>query len=157
MTASTPVSEVHAYPIRPTGFEEPLFPTPASRRAVAEHLLEAPWLTRASELLAGSGEGPHRYEEPVEVVAREDGACLLVFPGPGPRCGGRRRPRRRRVARVVGRWREVRGWWEKGGGSDRLMFRLEIEGDPRIPGSLGVVDVALDRSSGRWALVGVVD
>lgn len=159
MTATTSVSEVHGYPTRPRGFEEPLFPTPASRRAVAQHLLEAPWLMRASELPRGSGEGAHRHEEPVEVSRREDGARLLVFPEPKPRCGSRRAgrgPRRGRVARVLGRWREVRGWWEEGGGLDRLLFRLELEGGAGI-GGRAVVDVALDRASGRLTLVGVTD
>ena len=36
------VSQIHSYPLRPEGFEEPLFPTLESRRAVAEHLLQAP-------------------------------------------------------------------------------------------------------------------
>ena len=44
------VAEIHAYPARPEGFEEPLFPTRESRLAVADHLLDAPWLSRASEL-----------------------------------------------------------------------------------------------------------
>ena len=43
----TSVAEIHAYPARPEGFEEPLFPTRESRLAVAEHLLRAPWLGRA--------------------------------------------------------------------------------------------------------------
>ena len=157
MAATASVSEVHRYPIRPRGFEEPLFPTPASRRAVAEHLLEAPWLRRASELPGGSGEGPHRYEEPVEVCGREDGARLLVFPQRGTASRRRSRGSRRRVARVVGRWREVRGWWEEGGGSDRLLFRLELEGNPGDRSSCAVVDIALDRPTRRWTLVGVVD
>ena len=45
------VSEIHCYPLRPEGFEEPLFPTRESRLAVLDHLLRAPWLSRAS--LAG--------------------------------------------------------------------------------------------------------
>ena len=54
---STSVSEIHAYPLRPEGFEEPLFPTAASRREVAEHLLGAPWLVRACEVAnRGAGE-----------------------------------------------------------------------------------------------------
>jgi hypothetical protein len=44
------VSEIHRYPLRPEGFEEPLFPTATSRKAVAAHLLRAPWLRRASEV-----------------------------------------------------------------------------------------------------------
>ena len=37
----TSVLEIHRYPLRPEEFEEPLFPTTASKRAIAGHLLEA--------------------------------------------------------------------------------------------------------------------
>ena len=47
--------EIHRYPLRPEGFEETLFPTAASKRAVAEHLLEAPWLGRT---FLNSEQGP---------------------------------------------------------------------------------------------------
>lgn len=150
------VSEVHAYPIRPHGFKEPLFPTPASRRTVAEHLLGAPWLRRASELRAGSGEGAHRYEEPVEVLRREGGVHVVRRARRGE-SRARRWSGSGRVARVAGRWREIGGWWEECGGTDRLLFRLEIQGEPGNRRSLAVVDVALDRPSGQWVLVGVVD
>ncbi len=53
------VSEIHAYPSRPEGFEEPLFPTAESNRKIAEHLLEAPWLFRASELERKTGGAAH--------------------------------------------------------------------------------------------------
>lgn len=46
------LAEIHRYPLRPDGFGEPLFPTHESRRAVAEHLVRAPWLSRASEIWA---------------------------------------------------------------------------------------------------------
>ncbi len=36
----TSVSEIHGYPLRPEGFEEPLFPSRESRLAVGEHLLK---------------------------------------------------------------------------------------------------------------------
>ncbi len=43
MPVAVEVSEIHACPSRsPRGFEEPLFPTVASKRAVVEHLLKAP-------------------------------------------------------------------------------------------------------------------
>ena len=74
------VSEIHRYPLRPDGFEEPLFPTRESRLEVLDHLLQSSWLSRASEAessgrtdctrLAGAGRG----REPSRT--RED---LLVF------------------------------------------------------------------------------
>jgi hypothetical protein len=141
----TGVSEVHRYPLRPPNFEEPLFPTTRSRRAVMEHLLEAPWLIKASELREGTGEVAHRREEPVEVLRREDGRILLV----------RHRSKsrgisRRKVVRILDRWRVVGGWWNKRGGVDRLVFRVLLSGG-------AVVDLALGRLSGDWSLIGVPD
>jgi len=147
---ATTVSEIHHYPSRPPGFEEPLFPTAESRRAIAEHLASAPWLSRGSELPRGSGQTVRRREEPAHVLRRADGSAYLVR-----RCSNgcrhaRRRTRKRRVVRVLERWREVDLWWEAGASVDRLVFRtLLAEG--------AVVDLALDMASGEWLLVGVVD
>lgn len=164
------VSEIHAYPARPGGFVEPLFPTPASRREIAEHLLEAPWLARASGLAGRPGQegGPARTSgEPVRVEKTRDGRTTVVRSrerragGRADRCSRGRpegrpkgRPRgrswrRRRVVEVLDRWREVRGWWEDGGGVDRVVFRVLLSGGP-------IVDLALERSGG-WFLTGVVD
>jgi len=145
---ATTVSEIHRYPSRPPGFEEPLFPTRESRRAVAEHLARAPWLSRGSELRRGSGQAAHSREEPAHVLRRADGRVYLIR-----RCGNGRRKgslRERRVVKVLERWREVALWWEAGGGVDRLVFRVLLAGG-------AVVDLALERVSGEWLLVGVVD
>ena len=147
---ATTVSEIHRYPSRPPGFEEPLFPTRESRRSVAEHLACTPWLFRGSELRRGSGQAAHSCEEPAHVLQRANGAAYLVR-----RCGnegrrGRRRTRKRRVVRVLERWREVSSWWEAKGGVGRLVFRVLLAGG-------AVVDLALERASGEWLLVGVVD
>ena len=72
------VSEIHRYPLRPPGFEEPLFATARSRRAVAEHLARATWLSRGSDLRRGSGQAAHSREEPVHVLRRADGRAYLV-------------------------------------------------------------------------------
>ena len=142
----TTVSEIHRYPSRPPGFEEPLFPTAESRKAVAEHLVRAPWLSRGSELRRGSGQAARRCEEAAHVLRRGDGRAYLVR-----RCRhGQRRTRKRRVVRVLERWREIGSWWEAEGGVDRLVFRVLLAGGP-------VVDLALERTSGEWLLVGVVD
>lgn len=65
--SGTSVSEIHAYPSRPEGFEEPLFATPDFRRAVMEHLLRAPWLVRASRLEKRCGGSARSFREPVEI------------------------------------------------------------------------------------------
>ena len=144
---ATTVSEIHRYPLRPPGFEEPLFPTRESKRAVAEHLARAPWLSRGSELPGGYGETARRCEEPAHVLRRADGRAYLIW-----LCGNgcRRRTRKRRVVRVLERWQEVGPWWEAKGGVNRLVFRVLLAGG-------AVVDLALERASGEWLVAGVVD
>jgi hypothetical protein len=139
------VSEIHRYPLRPEGFEEPLFPTAASKRAVLEHLLEASWLSRASELREQSGYvgAAKLREEPVELV-RCASSVHVVRPH-----GGRCSWRRRRLVEVLARWRCVSSWWDRRERVDRLVFRVRLSGD-------AVVDLALERSGG-WLLAGVVD
>jgi hypothetical protein len=139
------VSEVHRYPLRPEGFEEPLFPTPESRRAVAEHLLDAPWLRRASEVERPDREGRavHVSEEPVEVEHRR-GCVFVVLPTRNRRrcCG------ERRVVEALARWREVGEWWSEEEARDRVVLRLLLWDG-------AVVDLA--RENGAWSLVGTVD
>lgn len=137
------VSEVHAYPARPEGFEEPLFPTAASKRAIIEHFLEAPWLVRASELKGHAGQAAHALDEPVELRNHKNRVEIVRSHGRG-RCSWRKR----RVAKVIDRWREVKGWWEEEDHVDRLVFRVLLSGG-------AVVDLARDRSG--WSLVGMVD
>ncbi|MCA1716756.1 MAG: hypothetical protein LC781_07815 [Actinobacteria bacterium] len=140
------VSEIHAYPLRPKGFEEPLFVTTASKQAVAEHLLKAPWLSRASDLEGRTGEAVHALEEPVE-LRNLSGQVEVLRPNEGRRC----HPswKRRRVEKVLDRWRRVGGWWDADRSVDRVVFRVLLSGG-------AVVDLARERS-GDWLLVGVVD
>lgn len=138
------VSEIHRYPSRPAGFEELLFVTPVSKRAVGEHLLKSPWLVRASELRAESGESARAFREPVAVrecaggveVVRLSEARGIAW-------------RRKLVVEPLERWREVRNWWSEKDGADRQMFRVLLSGGT-------VVDLALERS-GKWLLTGVAD
>jgi integrase len=137
------VSEIHRYPLRPEGFEEPLFPTRESRLAVLDHLLRAPWLSRASEIEERGGQAAHARWEPVELENRH-GRVRIVW------ASGRRRCRkRRRVIEVLGRWREVRAWWDETQAKDRSLAILLLS-----DGS--VVDLARE-SDGEWFLVGVTD
>jgi hypothetical protein len=69
------VSEIHSYPLRPEGFEEPLFPGAASKRVVAEHLLQAPWLSRASEMESKGGQAVHVRRESVKIKNRCGSGC----------------------------------------------------------------------------------
>lgn len=137
------VSDIHRYLPRPEGFEEPLFPTDESRRQVAEHLLRAPWLARASELREGSGIAAHAREEPVE-LSTGAGVVHVVR-----RRAGRCSWRRRRVVEILDRWRCVRSWWDQQEQVDRLLFRVLLSGGV-------VVDLALERPGG-WLIAGIVD
>jgi hypothetical protein len=137
------VSEIHCYPLRPEGFEEPLFPTRESRLAVLDHLLRAPWLSRASEMEERGGQAAHARWEPVE-LENCHGRVRIVW------ASGRRRCRKRRhVVEVLGRWREVRAWWDETRAKNRSLARLLLS-----DGS--VVDLARE-NDGEWFLVGVTD
>jgi hypothetical protein len=133
------ISEIHRFPLRPDGFPEPLFPTPSSKRAVAEHLLEAPWLMRASELKERAGEAAHVLAEPVRLEVRRGRAEVVRRRGGG----------RSKVLEVLDCWREVKGWWDEDRHTDRLVFRVLLSGG-------AVVDLARERFGG-WSLVGIVD
>ena len=137
------VSEIHRYPLRPDGFEEPLFPTRESRLEVLDHLLRASWLSRASELEGRGGQAAYAGREPVEVKGRS-GRVRISW------SSGRRRCRKeRRIVEILGRWREVGAWWDEERATDRSLFRVLLS-----DGS--VVDLARE-GGGEWFLVGTMD
>jgi hypothetical protein len=137
------VSEIHCYPLRPEGFEEPLFPTRESRLAVLDHLLRASWLSRASEMEERGGQAAHARRELVELENRH-GRVRIVW------ASGRRRCRKRcNVVEVLDRWREVRAWWDETRAKNRSLVRVILS-----DGS--VVDLARE-NGGEWFLVGVTD
>lgn len=138
------VSEIHAYPLRPKGFEKPLFATRESRRAVVEHLVEASWLRRASEMkdsFAG-GQAVHVRRELVE-IERRCGRMKVLWASEKRRCR-----KKRQVVKVLDRWREVRAWWDEDAGVDRTVVRMLLSDG-------AVVDLAREISG--WFLVGVAD
>lgn len=90
-------SEIHAYPLRPGGFAEPLFHTAESRKRILEHLAESSWLFRASETRRPEMKRPE---------------AVSVYTGRGE-------------GRVVASWREVDRWWEPGGGVNVIWRRIE--------------------------------
>ena len=137
------VSEIHRYPLRPDGFEEPLFPTRESRLAVGDHLLRASWLSRASEVEDRGGQAAHARLEPVELETRRGRTRVVLT-------SGRRRCRkRRRVIEILCRWREVGEWWDEARATDRNLVRVLLSDG-------AVVDLAQERG-GEWSLVGVTD
>ena len=138
------VSDIHRYPTKPEGFQEPLFATEVSKRAVMEHLLEAPWLSRASELEGCAGQAAHALEEPVE-LRNSGGRVELVRLQSRRRCSWRKRC----VIKVLDRWREVGRWWDEDRYVDRMVFRVLLSGG-------AVIDLARERCR-EWFLVGMVD
>ena len=86
------MSEIHSYPLRPEGFEEPLFHTRQIRRKILEHLAASEWLDRASEAPRPSAPAASRKSEA----------------GAEPR--------------VLASWREVDRWWDSDGGVDRICY-----------------------------------
>jgi hypothetical protein len=136
-------SEIHCYPLRPEGFEEPLFPTRESRQAVLDHLLRAPWLSQASEMEERGGQTVHARWEPVELENRH-GRLRIVWAS-----GRSRRRKKQHVVEVLDRWREVRAWWDETRAKDRSLARVLLS-----DGS--VVDLARENHGG-WFLVGVTD
>ena len=164
-------AEIHAYPVRPEGFPEPLFHTAQSRREVAGHLLEAPWLVKGSELPGRGGASVHAREEPVELrrsghEAANPGVGWVEVVRARSTPANRSSWRRRRIIGVVDRWREVGSWWSEGGAVDRRGFRVAVAG-PSAPHESGaasrpgrtagaIVDLVCDHQRG-WLLIGVVD
>lgn len=135
------VTEIHDHPLRPAGFAEPLFLGPKDKKEIADHLAAGSWLRKAAD-------GARRYPSPCHVY-RSDARGGVWLARPGCR-RTKRRAGKRRVVGVIGRWREVSGWWQDGGGEDLLLYRLLLSGG-------AVVDVARDRGAGGWELVRVLD
>lgn len=135
------VAEIHAYPARPDGFEEPLFPTSGSRRIVAEHLLRAPWLSRASELSGPGGCAADARRDPVEVEKLHGRVWVAWTPA-------RRRSRKTWVVERLAHWREVGWWWDEERAFDRITARVLLSDGT-------VADLA--REPDGWFVVGVLD
>jgi len=151
------VSEIHAYPMRPRDFLEPLFWSMETKREVMEHFLEASWIKRASVTRSsGDGVAAHAFadsrREAVELRRRPEGRLELLR-GCTETKGTKRRRSRKLVVGLVERWREVRNWWEGAGATDVYVYRFVLAGG-------SVVDVARDphvKGVGEWTLVGIVD
>lgn len=98
------ISEIHAYPLRPEGYAEPLFHDRKSKKQILEHFARSGWLSRASEFKeAPSKAGPARNPSSAAITGTA-------------------------VSEVLASWREVDRWWEPGGGVDVVWRLVEDHG-----------------------------
>jgi hypothetical protein len=131
---------------RATGESLDLFTATDSRLPVIVELLRSPWITRGSEVGASasgtvaSGYGGKNRESEVEVVWDGERAAPRLFV-----LEGRRYP----VDAIVQSWAIERAWWDLRRRASRRCFRVLARG--------GLYDLAYDRVTGRWLLVGIVD
>jgi hypothetical protein len=102
-------SEIHAYPLRPDGYAEPLFHSRRSRQEILEHFARSGWLSRASE------------------APRTPEVCSLAEPTRVSAATSSTGPVGVEASRVIASWREVDRWWEPGGGVD-VVWRLVESG-----------------------------
>jgi hypothetical protein len=138
------VAEIHRYPLRSEGFEEPLFPIADFRRTVAEHLLRASWLSQASEFEGRGGQDARAWLEPVELEKR-CGRARIAWTIGRRRCTRKKR----QVVETLARWREVRAWRDEEWATNRAVVRVLLSDG-------AVVDLARE-FSGEWFLMGVAD
>ncbi len=128
-------------PAKETAQPLDLFSGRDARRPVIVELLRSPWIVRGSQVASGTSAhgGKHRESE-IDVVWD----------------GGRRAPsaftmnaRRYVVDALVQTWTLERAWWDPRARLSRRCFRVLARG--------GLYDLAYDRLTGRWLLVGIVD
>lgn len=82
------VSEIHAYPLRPEDYAEPLFHDQSSRKEILDHLAQSDWLFRASEARRSEARDVGKPAGEVAVLAswrevdrwwEEDGGVDLIW------------------------------------------------------------------------------
>jgi hypothetical protein len=118
-----------------------LFETKRSRLPVIVELLASPWIVRASELVRGDGACATKHtDEPVTVEWNAERGVPVWFA---------REQRRYRIDAVLQVWAVERSWWDPRRRVARRFFRVLARG--------GVYDLAFDRETGAWRLVGIQD
>jgi hypothetical protein len=132
---------IKLYDAWPEGQPVDLFDSVRGRLPVVLELLKSPWIVRGSEL-ARSEDVPGGKRAAEEIDVAWD--------------GGRRTPaafvwrgRRYRADALVQTWAVERWWWDRERRVSRRCFRVLARG--------GVYDLAFDRLTRRWLLVGIVD
>jgi hypothetical protein len=129
------------YDAKPEGQPAELFDTKRARLPVIVELLRSPWIVRASDLVKADGTNATKHaEEPVKVewdAARQVPAAFI-------RAGSRYR-----IQAVIQIWATDRAWWDPRKRVSRRYWRVLARG--------GVYDLAYERVSAEWLLVGIQD
>lgn len=134
-------SAIKHYDATPAGQPLELFPSKRSRLPVIVELLASPWIVRASDLTRKDGAyAAKRADEPVSVEWDADRGCPTAFT---------RTQRRYRIDAVLQVWAVERAWWNPRKRVARRFYRVLSRG--------GVYDLAFDRATRTWSLVGIQD
>jgi hypothetical protein len=134
-------SAIKRYDATPAGQPLELLDTRRSRLPVILELPKSPWIVRASELVSRDGVFAAKCaDESIEVVWDPERQCPVEFS---------RDNKHYRVDAVVQVWATERAWWDRRRRVSRRFFRVLARG--------GVYDLAFDRASGSWLLVGIQD
>lgn len=124
-----------------TGQPLELFETRRSRLPVIVELLASPWIVRASDLARPGGSGSVKHaEQPVDVTWDAERQYPSAFVRDG---------RTYRIDAIVQIWAAERAWWDPRARVSRRFWRVLARG--------GVYDLAYDRTSGSWLLIGIQD
>ena len=118
-----------------------LFSSVRGRLPVVLELLKSPWIARGSDLLsAEEASAGKRADSPVDVVWDGERRTPASFTH-----AGKRYP----VDALVQTWAMERRWWDRDRRLSRRCFRVLSRG--------GVYDLAFDRLTRSWLLVGIAD
>lgn len=133
---------IKQYTSLPDGLPLDIFDPAAGRRSVVLDLLATPWLVRASELRhPGDGALGRRIGEAVAVLWDASSRMPAAFTWRG---------RLYDVASVVQTWAVEHAWWDAEVRVSRRCWRVVAE-------SGGTYDLAFDRVTGAWLLLGMQD
>ncbi|MFU8891345.1 MAG: DUF6504 family protein [Anaerosomatales bacterium] len=126
----------------PEGLPLDLFDSAEGRRPIVLDLLSTPWLVRASELrLPGDGGLGRRIGEAVAVSWDAARRSPVAFAWRG---------RVYDVTSVVQTWAVEHAWWDAGQRVSRRCWRV-------LAGDGGTYDLAFERLTGAWVLLGMQD
>lgn len=134
-------SAIKRYNAAKAGQPLELFEGRRSRLPVIVELLASPWIVRASELAHRDGSSAAKHvAEDVTVEWDAHRLCPSAFVRDG---------RRYSVDAILQVWSAERSWWDSRRHVSRRYWRVLSRG--------GIYDLAFDRTSATWRLVGIQD